>query len=236
MEEIDDTELVLITGENLEHVWINGNCTSDTIQEITIQFHGDLFSNVLMKNQFRTIREMFEKAAHGLAFPVQTARKIKPLLLGLGSAEDGFHSYIRLLELMHELSLVKTARILSSTAFSNPEEECDSRRVKKVLGYLQDHYREPIRLSDVAELVNMSEVSFSRFIKKRTGRTFVEYLNGIRLGFAARMLVDSTLPVCDICFACGFYNLSNFNRIFKKRKGVTPSEFREQYAKTKILI
>jgi len=236
IEEIDNFELVLITGPNLEHAWINGNCKSDCIQEITIQFHEDLFINILTRNQFRTVREMFEKAKHGLVFPIETAIRIKSMLIDIGSEHNGFQSFIKLMQLIYSLSLEKQARILSSTSFSNVNEEPDSRRVKKVLTYLQENYQQAIRLSDVAELAGMSEVAFCRFIKKRTNKTFVEYLNDYRLGVAARMLVNTSHSISEICYECGFNNLSNFNRIFKKQKGCTPKQFRENYSKTKILI
>ncbi|MDR2563338.1 MAG: AraC family transcriptional regulator [Prevotellaceae bacterium] len=236
IEEIEDFELVLITGANLEHAWINGNCKSTCIKEITIQFHEDLFMNVLRRNQFRTIREMFEKAKHGLVFPTDTAEKIKPLLLDLGEEQNGFRSFTKLMQLMYELSLETQARILSSSAFSHIDEEIDSRRVKKVLAYLQANYQQDISLADVAELVGMSRGAFCRFIKKRTAKTFVEYLNGVRLGMATRMLIDTTSTVSEICYECGFNNLSHFNRLFKKKKGCTPKEFRDNYSKTRILI
>lgn len=93
-----------------------------------------------------------------------------------------------------------------------------------------------IHLSDVAGLVGMTDVSFSRFFKKRTSRSFVDSLNEIRLGYATRMLVDTTTSIAEICFACGFNNISNFNRIFKKKKGCTPKEFRENYTESRIFL
>ncbi len=236
IEDINDLELVLITGPNLEHAWIDGNCKSNEIREVTIQFHEDLFMNVLSRNQFRSIREMFDKAKHGLAFPEATILKIKDVILNLGDEKNGFYSVMQLMQLMYELSLDPYARVLSSSSFSNNEEETDSRRIKKVLEYLQKNYQKSIRLTDVADLVNMSEVAFSRFIKKRTSRTFVDYLNGVRLGAATRMLIDTSSSIGEICHECGFNNLSNFNRSFKKKKGCTPKEFRDNYSKKKIVI
>ena len=99
-----------------------------------------------------------------------------------------------------------------------------------------DHYKEEIRLSKLADLVGMTSVSFSRFFKLRTGKNLSDYIIDIRLGFAARLLVDSTMSIAEICYECGFNNLSNFNRMFKRQKGCSPKEFRENYRKKKIVI
>jgi AraC-like DNA-binding protein len=75
----------------------------------------------------------------------------------------------------------------------------------------------------------MSDVAFSRFFKMRTGKTFVDTLNEVRLGHASRMLIDTTQSINEIAYRCGFNNMSNFNRIFKKKKKCTPKEFRLEY-------
>jgi len=102
--------------------------------------------------------------------------------------------------------------------------------------YINLHYTEEIRLSQLAELTDMTPVSFSRFFKLRTGKSLSDYIIDIRLGHATRQLVDSTKTVAEICYECGFNNLSNFNRIFKKKKGCSPKEFREIYYKKKIFV
>jgi len=88
----------------------------------------------------------------------------------------------------------------------------------------------------MADLAGMTPVAFSRFFKLRTGKSLSDFIIDIRLGYAARQLVDSTHSISEICFACGFNNLSNFNRIFKKKKGCSPKEFRDNHRKTKILF
>ena len=92
----------------------------------------------------------------------------------------------------------------------------------------------PIRLSDMAELVSMSDSALSHFFKKRTNRNLIDYINDVRLGYATKMLLETTHSISEIAFLCGFNNISNFNRAFKKNKGKTPSEYRE--ALQKILI
>jgi AraC-like DNA-binding protein len=91
-------------------------------------------------------------------------------------------------------------------------------------------------LDDLADMVGMTPTAFSRFFKLRTGRTLSEYIIDIRLGHAARKLVDTTMTIAEICYDCGFNNISNFNRIFKKRKGCSPTTFRENYLKTKLIV
>ena len=108
--------------------------------------------------------------------------------------------------------------------------------IQQVIRYINLHYTEEIRLSQLAELTDMTPVSFSRFFKLRTGKSLSDYIIDIRLGHATRQLVDSTKTVAEICYECGFNNLSNFNRIFKKKKGCSPKEFREIYYKKKIFV
>lgn len=101
---------------------------------------------------------------------------------------------------------------------------------------MNKNYHSPIQLKEMAKLVNMTEVSFSRFIKKRTGNTFIDSLNNIRLGHACRMLIETTHTIAEISYKTGFNNISNFNKVFKKKKGCTPSEFRLNYQGTRIFI
>jgi AraC-like DNA-binding protein len=75
-------------------------------------------------------------------------------------------------------------------------------------------------------------VSFSRFIKKRTGKSFVDFVNSHRIGIAAQELLETNKSISEICFECGFNNISNFNRIFKKKQGCTPGDFRNNFIGT----
>ncbi len=237
MEEIDDLELCLIGNESLEHAWMNHRCSSNEIHEITIQFHKDLFfESLLNKRQFHSVAIMLENAKKGVVFSRPVIERVKGRLNSLSNNQNGFHSVMKLLYILYELSVDEGSRILCTSTFANQDESSDSRRIQKVINYLHMNYHKEIRLMDVANYVNMSEVSFSRFMKKRTGKNYIEYLNDLRLGIASRCLIDTTKTIAEISYECGFNNLSNFNRIFKKRKGSTPKEFRENYAKMRVLI
>ena len=236
-EVIGDYDLVLITGKELEHVWEQHECTSKDIREITIQFSSDLFfKDFINKNQFGSIRRMLEKAQCGISFPMQAIMKVYNWLDKLASEEQGFYAVMSFLRILYELSLYDDARVLSSSSFAKIDNFSDSRRVQKVQKYIADHYQEDIRLADMADMVGMPSVSFSRFFHLRTGKTLSDYIIDIRLGFATRLLVDSSQTIAEICYDCGFNNLSNFNRMFRKKKECSPKEFRENYRKKKIII
>lgn len=236
--EISDLELVLIGGSNLEHGWTNHKCKSKDIYEITIQFNTDFFTGgMFSKKQFIFLRKMLTDATNGLLFSKETTLKVKPLIYEMTKAKDGFTATMLFVRIIYELSLAEDTTILSHQKFSKGTNDYDSRRVRLIMNYLSEHYKEHIRLSDAASLVNMSETSFSRFIKIRTGKTFVDCLNDIRISAAARLLIDEpTNIIADIAYKSGFNNISNFNRIFKKKKGMTPQDFRECYIKKHMII
>lgn len=237
VEVIKDYDLTLLAGEQLEHVWEQHCCVSKDIREITIQFSADLFSgNLLNKNQFNSIKKMLEEAKKGISFPIKAIMKIYPLLDTLALEKEGFYSVMKLFSILYELSICNDFKILSSSAFANIYDGSDSRRVLKIYNYVNEHYKEMIRLEELANVVGMSPISFSRFFKLRVNKNISDYIIDIRIGHASRLLVDTTNSIAEICYDCGFNNLSNFNRIFKKKKDCSPKEFRENYRKKKNII
>lgn len=239
IEEIDEEELVLVTNPHLEHAWKDYRNVSKNIHEITIQFHPDLLTDTFLnKNQMISIRQLFRHAERGVAFSRESIAKVRPLLKNLTCENDSFYSLIKLLIILHELSIDKGMRELSTGQFAANvmHQHSSDESLGRVMDYLSRHYSEVIRLSEVAEMVNMSESSFCRFFKQHTSKSFIDFLTDIRLGAASRALIDSSLSIAEIGYDCGFNNLSNFNRIFKKKKGVTPSEFRDNYRKNKTII
>lgn len=235
---IEDLDLVLITSADLEHVWEQHDCHSSDIHEITVQFKFDLEdeNTPFRTNPFKSICKMMERAKHGLAFPRSAIMTVYHRLTHLSAIGENFMMALELLNILHELSKFDDAHELSSSSYAKVNLESESRRVLKVKNYIDQHYKDEIRLEQLADLIGMTPTAFSRFFKHRTGKNLSEYIGDIRLGYAARRLVDTTDTVAEICYTCGFNTLSNFNRQFRKRKGCTPTEFRENYCKTKIII
>ncbi len=236
IDQIDEIELVLI-GPNLSHVWLTDQCKSDEIKEVTIQFHKDLFDEKLLRrNQLNFIRKMFDLSAKGVLFSKETAQAIYPRIISLHQ-KSGFDSVMALINILHDLSTTRDIKTLSETTFNNDFKfNYNSRRLEKAFDYMNKNYDKPVTLGNIARLVNMTEVSFSRFIKKRTGITFIDSLNEIRLGQASRILIDTTNSIAEVSYSCGFNNISNFNRLFKKKKACTPKEFRESFSGTRTFF
>lgn len=229
-------DLVLV-GSGLEHMWDQYDCQSHSIHEITIQFPPDLLGEqFLQKNQFQSLRTLFENAKRGIAFDLSTIMELYGKITSITSAQPGFYRMLSLLEILYELSLKTDYHLLASKSFAGAKNRPESRRIRAVEEYIDQNYKNEIRLGTLAEIAGMTSAAFSRFFRTRTGKTVSDYIIDTRLGHAARLLVDGHTSVAEICYSCGFNNISNFNRIFKKKKGCSPTAFRAGYHKSKIII
>lgn len=238
-EEIGSIELVLI-GSNLPHYWQTHRYQhyepAEKITEVTIQFHRDLLEEkFLQRNQLSFINNLLQKAAKGILFPEQTAMNLKDKILNLPD-KTGFNSVLEFLSILHELSTAPSMRLLSGTTFVENPINYHSRRLDKTFDYIRKNFHKEISLEEISKLNGMTPVSFSRFIKKRTGKTFVDSLNDIRLGYATRLLIDSTESISEIAYKCGYNNISYFNRLFKSKKKITPKEFRDNYSGSRTFV
>ncbi len=239
-EVIGDYDLVLITNPSLEHAWEQHECKSNDIREITIQFNfgagiteADYFFG---KTPFESIRHMMKEAQKGMAFPMSSIMKVYERLSGLSQITDRFTALMEFLNILHTLSLCTGARTLATTSYAKVNIEDDSRRILRVKKYISDNYMYELRLKSLADLANMSESAFCRFFKLHTGRRLSDYIIDIRLGYATRLLIDTTETIAEISFKCGYNNMSNFNRIFKRKKGCSPTEFRNSHHKIKVIV
>jgi AraC-like DNA-binding protein/mannose-6-phosphate isomerase-like protein (cupin superfamily) len=221
--EVGEKELVCI-GANLTHGWFNHKCINNKITEVTLQFEKDLLNeNLLAKNQLVNIRKMFEKAERGILFPSATIDLIETRILSLHN-KQGFDSILELFSILNFLSLSQSEVL--SEGIADKDLNYASRRIRNVFEFMSDNYHQHITLADVAKIANMAEASFSRFIRHNTGKSFIENLNSFRLGHVSRMLINTEHTISEISYKCGFNNMANFNRIFKKKNGMTPKEFR----------
>jgi AraC-like DNA-binding protein len=237
-EVIDNLDLVLITSPDLEHLWEQYECKSEDIHEVTVQFrlYFERPTSPFRYNSHKSVYRMLVRAKRGLAFPPQAIMLVYHRLVRLSSIEEGFLAVQELFSILYELSKFDNARELATSSFAKVEVESESKRILKVKNYIDEHYKDDMSLEQLADLVGMTPTAFSRYFKQRTSKNISEYIVDIRLGHAARMLIDTADSVSTICWRTGFNTLSNFNRLFRKRKGCNPTEFREKYQKTKVIV
>jgi AraC-like DNA-binding protein len=224
IELFDELDLVMI-GPNLSHAWrgeiIKGN------HVITIQFSDQILNfPMLQKRMFTSIKQLLIESQRGLIFSAETKLQIKEKILQLTKMQ-GFHTVLEFLSILYDLSIADR-HVLVSNIFDTKDtiRTSKSRRIAKVCDYLEKNLEENIKLSDVSSLVNMSDSAFSHFFKKKTNCTFIDYITNLRIARACQMLSETSNTVAEICYSSGFNNLSNFIRIFKKKKAMTPNEYR----------
>ena len=225
--EIEDKELVLI-GSDVPHCWEQHNCEGKKVREITIQFHPTLFhESLLNRGIMKPIKDMLRKSKHGILFSRQVINSIESRLIEVTKL-DGFDYFMELVSILYDLAVSRNQTLLSDTYAKKGNGESNE-KLSRVHEFIEKNYTKKITLSELAQITNMSPVSFNRFIKKRTGKTFINYLNDVRISKACRLLIEQDESISYIAYGCGFNSIANFNRMFKKSKGCTPTEYRNGF-------
>jgi AraC-like DNA-binding protein/quercetin dioxygenase-like cupin family protein len=224
IKEYQHPDLVLI-GSNTPHAWTGHE---KGVHVVTIQFHTDFLSEKSLSRKLTTpIRELLGRSSMGVLFSEETTTNMIERIFRLTEIR-GFDSLLEFLSILYDLSTSRNQSTLSSPSYVGQFDSSKSQRIKMVNQYLYENLMNPIRIDDVARIVSMTPSAFSHFFKKRTQRSFSDYLTDLRIGYAARMLIETEKNISEICFESGFNNISNFNRSFRTKKGCTPSEFRSQ--------
>ncbi|TGV02422.1 AraC family transcriptional regulator [Flavivirga rizhaonensis] len=227
IEECESVDLTLL-GPELKHIWKSNEIIS-TANVITIQFQEHfLASKTLDYTIFKDIRALLELSKRGISIQNPTKNKIAKKISKLKDP-DHFDSFLLFLEILHDLSKSEDKKVLSSAASNNYSQKRESRRITIVTKYIENNYDKQIKLTTLAEMINMSESAFSHYFKKRTGQSFIKYLLDHRLSIVTKLLSETNIPINEISYMTGFITLSNFNRSFKKKHGVSPKQYRINY-------
>lgn len=223
---------IVMTGPYVPHVWKSEYVTNHVI---TIQFSSDLLNyQMISKRLFAPMRQMLMDSMQGLQFYGADAERIKDEIIEL-TRMQGFQTATKFLNILNSLAHASRRKLVSNMYESEILiSQSKSRRISKVCKYIEENISRKISLSEVANLVNMSDSAFSHFFKKKTGISFITYLNNMRVAKACDLLASTSLSASEICYDCGFNNKSNFIRIFTKRKNMTPIEYRNHI--TQLLI
>ncbi len=226
----DRLDLVLI-GPYVYHRWDDADLPASQQKHATvivIQFGEDLFSSQLLsKDVFYPIRLLLSRSLRGVEFYGKTLERGWKSIIEL-SEKSGLSATLAFLELLNDLAHSPEQHLLASEGFAVHPENTHSRRINEVYDFILKNYTAKIQVGKAAEIANMSESAFSHFFKKCTNKSFTQFVVELRIGLACKLLVETRDTISQICFQCGFNNVSNFNRLFKKYKNTTPHQFRRQ--------
>ncbi|MGI9552067.1 MAG: AraC family transcriptional regulator [Aurantibacter sp.] len=221
-------ELVLV-GPNIPHLWRSTENVflADRIVIKFDQLPGGV--NFFSLPEFSKIRSLLNKSETGISFGGRTRGDVHDDIIDLSNS-DGADKWIFLMRILNTLSESKDTKELSSPYMKISPLKLEENRLSKVIAFISENYMKDIVLEDVADIASMTIQSFCRFFKKRTNKTFVQFLNEYRIGKACVFLIENRMPISDICYELGFNSTTNFNRIFKKQYACTPMEYRKKYA------
>jgi len=195
---------------------------------VVVQFLEDFWGTDFMNlPESRTIRQLFEASLQGLRIKGKSKEQLSVLIKELEKAK-GFQRIIKLCECLSIIADKKEYEAVSTQqvkAFNNKHKE----RIDKVYQYTIDYFQESISLNDVASHAGMSVPAFCSYFKKSTKKTYIDFLNEVRIGYACKQLIDTQKSVEDICYESGFNTLANFNKQFLKVKSATPSGYRRNF-------
>lgn len=222
---------VFVIGSNQPHVFRNDEkyFKSKKLQAHTITL---FFDEQTVHPTFWQLPEMkaalqFLKNSSGGCKIIGAKKKLLADKLEQLAAATGIKRLLLFLEIMEQLSQKKEVQPLATTLTQKNIKTYDGNRLNKVMAFTFKEYYRPIQLAEVAALANLTTEAFCKYFKTRTRKTYIGFLNEIRIQHACRLLAEDK-SIADICYECGFTNLSNFNRVFKKIKKTAPAQWRKQ--------
>lgn len=229
VEPFESGDLVLL-GPDLPHFWRNDDdyyhAHSDgSAEAIVIQFSRALGDHLLPQlPETQPLSALLNRARYGLRFGAEKVNAVKSALESLLHC-TGLERLLRLLYLLQQLADDPDAVMLASDNYELKASEAETERMKRVLDYMLAHFREEIRVDDMASVAGMAPAAFCRYFRKRTRKSFIEYLNELRISHARKLLGQSDLSISQVGLECGFNNISHFHRQFKLHSGTTPLKY-----------
>ncbi|WDE95697.1 AraC family transcriptional regulator [Lentisphaera profundi] len=225
---------LLIMGPNLPHAFhaveVDENDPTKPAMSV-IQFSEESMGKGLFdKPETMHIGEFLKEAERSFEFSGKTRDEVHELILAMEELNDlqRFTQIIEVLDVMTRASREDRKKLVSPLYSPNLNRE-NVNKVDQITRHISNNLELPISLAEAADVCMMSPKSFSRFFKRNTGKTFVNYVNELRIAQACRRLIETKNSVSNICYDSGFNTLSNFNRRFQEIKGMTPREFRKRY-------
>ena len=229
---------VVVLGPNLPHIWKNDEIYYDKTSRkkataIVVYFNPDFLGNNLENvPELYELRDFLSLSRQGILLQKDTSRIVTGLLKKI-TRVNGIDRLLCLLNMLKVIGHSNEYNTLSSNIYSYYISKKNSNKINMVYQYSLDNFRQKITINDISEMINMSPNAFCRYFKSMTGKTFIHFINELRVGEACRLILENNLNFSQICYEVGFENYSNFIRHFKKIKGVTPKNYQSKIGKTR---
>ncbi|NJM94912.1 MAG: AraC family transcriptional regulator [Cytophagales bacterium] len=217
-------DLVMV-GAGLPHAWYAHQTLPGAVVMV-VQFHQSLLDGLAERAFAQDLHKLVKDAGSGLLFEQEDINRVLPQFERLTN-ERSLDNYALLIQLLGALAQRCRPIVLASDTYrfrGNPQEH---EQFERVHHFLLQHFERPLRLQEAADLLHLSSSAFSHYFHRRTGKSFSRFLTELRVSKACQLLRDSRLSVAQIALECGFQNLSNFNRLFKKTKGCSPMGYKK---------
>ncbi|MDN5205436.1 AraC family transcriptional regulator [Fulvivirgaceae bacterium BMA10] len=235
IEKFEPNDLVLI-GENLPHLWMNDKQyfekgSKRTAEAIVVHFGSEFAGQGFFEMpEMRPIKDLLQKAKRGIRFTGSkkpaVVKRMKKML-----EQDDFNNVLELLRVLKVLSEELDHTLLTSIGFLDTFQKTQNRKLDSIYEYIMNNFRHEISLDEIAEIANMNKTAFCRYFKKVNDRTLSQYVNEVRIGWACKLLLENKYNISQICYECGFNNISNFNRQFRNITKLSPSEYLNEHGR-----
>ncbi|WP_405400971.1 AraC family transcriptional regulator [Maribacter sp. Asnod2-G09] len=230
----EEGELYMI-GSNVPHLFRNHREYYDGLDEnnsadlIVVKFERDFLGEAFKElPEAKRLQILFDNANRGLKFSKAATYLVHTHMMGLVRGQ-GLSRIVGLLKILDILSVSENFNFLCSNGFDNSYKKSEKERMARIISYLNENFENKIELETVASIAHMAPNAFCRYFKKRTQKSFVQFLNEIRIGHACKLLIEGKLQITTICYQSGFNTVTNFNRQFKALMNMTPTEYMEPY-------
>lgn len=232
---------IFIMGSNIPHIFRNPpeyfeENSNLRVKAMVLYFsHEFIESDFFNLNDMQSIKQLLILSERGIKLTGDSTREavVKFTRCFNTIKEDRM---IHFLSFLNFVSAQANYKVLSSNSFANQIINKELDRLNNVFNFLYAQFKNDIKLAEVSKIANMSTTAFCRFFKKHTNKTMISFLNEIRISNACKLLIENqNMNVSQICFECGFNNLTNFIIQFKKVKNCSPVAFRKQYQQQILL-
>lgn len=217
---------LILIGPNLPHYGFMDRLSRKNNQIIIQMKETFLGKEFLELPETKAINSLFARSRSGISFHGDTKKevgeRIKDLLYM--TPIEKVTSFIHILNTLAESEEYKT---LHAEGMAITVQHQDNDRIDVIYDHVREHFQRDIPLDEVASLVNMAVPSFCRYFKKLTKKTFVTFLNEVRIVHACKLISEEKMTITEICYESGFNNFSHFTKSFKKITGYTPSDYRK---------